>query len=64
MTTQKLVLKSLLGASALTVFSAGSAFAQTTPAEAAAFTGAGQGIQNTFTLSYDVDGEAQTHQLG
>jgi len=60
MTTQKLVLKSLLGASALTVFSAGSAFAQTTPAEAAAFTGAGQGIQNTFTLSYDVDGEAQT----
>jgi uncharacterized repeat protein (TIGR01451 family) len=44
-------MKGLLGATALTVFTAGSAHAQLTPA--------GTNVQNTFTLTYDVGGVTQ-----
>ena len=49
--TKTTLLKGLLGATALTVFTAGSAHAQLTPA--------GTNVQNTFTLTYDVGGVAQ-----
>ena len=49
--TKSTLLKSLLGATALTVFTVGSAHAQLTPA--------GTNVQNTFTLTYDVGGVAQ-----
>ena len=49
--TKTTLLKGLLGASALTVFTAGSAHAQLTPA--------GTNVQNTFTLTYDVGGVTQ-----
>ena len=49
--TKNMLLKSLLGATALTVFTAGSAHAQLTPA--------GTNVQNTFTLTYDVGGVTQ-----
>ena len=45
------LLKGLLGATALTVFTAGSAHAQLTPA--------GTNVENTFTLTYDVGGVTQ-----
>lgn len=44
-------MKGLLGATALTVFTAGSAHAQLTPA--------GTSVENTFTLTYDVGGVPQ-----
>ena len=49
--TKNIILKGLLGATALTVFTAGNAYAQLTPA--------GTNVQNTFTLTYDVGGVAQ-----
>lgn len=49
--TKNTILKGLLGATALTVFTAGSAHAQLTPA--------GTNVQNTFTLTYDVGGVTQ-----
>ncbi len=49
--TKTKLLKGLLGATALTVFTAGSAHAQLTPA--------GTNVQNTFTLTYDVGGVTQ-----
>ena len=49
--TNKILLKGLLGATALTVFTAGNAHAQFTPA--------GTGVENTFTLTYDVGGVSQ-----
>jgi len=49
--TKNILLKGLLGATALTVFTAGSAHAQLTPA--------GTNVQNTFTLTYDVGGVTQ-----
>ena len=49
--TKNTLLKGLLGATALTVFTAGNAHAQLTPA--------GTNVQNTFTLTYDVGGVAQ-----
>ena len=49
--TKNMLLKGLLGATALTVFTAGSAHAQLTPA--------GTNVQNTFTLTYDVGGVTQ-----
>ena len=49
--TKNTLLKGLLGATALTVFTAGNAHAQLTPA--------GTTVQNTFTLTYDVGGIAQ-----
>ncbi|MDB2437955.1 hypothetical protein N9W89_04520 [Hellea sp.] len=49
--TKTTILKGLLGATALTVFTAGSAHAQLTPA--------GTNVQNTFTLTYDVGGVEQ-----
>ena len=49
--TNKILLKGLLGATALTVFTAGNAHAQFTPA--------GTDVENTFTLTYDVGGVAQ-----
>ncbi len=49
--TKITILKGLLGATALTVFTAGSAHAQLTPA--------GTNVQNTFTLTYDVGGVTQ-----
>lgn len=49
--TKDNLLKALLGATALTVFTAGSAHAQLTPA--------GTNVQNTFTLTYDVGGVTQ-----
>lgn len=49
--TKTTILKGLLGATALTVFTAGSAHAQLTPA--------GTNVQNTFTLTYDVGGVTQ-----
>lgn len=58
MTKCKLI-KGLLGASALTAFSAGTAFAQTPPA-ANGFTEAGTTVSNTFTLNYDVNNTPQT----
>jgi len=51
MMTKNTILKGLLGATALTVFTAGSAHAQLTPA--------GTNVQNTFTLTYDVGGVTQ-----
>jgi len=51
MMTKNTILKALLGATALTVFTAGSAHAQLTPA--------GTNVQNTFTLTYDVGGVEQ-----
>jgi len=51
MMTKNTILKGLLGATALTVFTAGSAHAQLTPA--------GTNVQNTFTLTYDVGGVPQ-----
>jgi len=51
MMTKNTLLKGLLGATALTVFTAGSAHAQLTPA--------GTNVQNTFTLTYDVGGVEQ-----
>ena len=53
MTKQKLV-KGLLGASALTVLSTGTAFAQNS------FTPAGDTVSNTFTLNYEVNNTPQT----
>jgi len=49
--TKTTILKGLMGATALTVFTAGSAHAQLTPA--------GTNVQNTFTLTYDVGGVEQ-----
>ncbi len=49
--TKNILLKGLLGATALTVFTAGTAHAQLTPA--------GTNVQNTFTLTYDVGGVTQ-----
>ena len=49
--TKKILLKGLLGATALTVFTAGNAHAQLTPA--------GESVENTFTLTYDVGGVGQ-----
>ena len=49
--TKNTLLKGLFGATALTVFTAGNAHAQLTPA--------GTNVQNTFTLTYDVGGVAQ-----
>ena len=49
--TKNILLKGLLGATALTVFTAGNAHAQLTPA--------GTNVQNTFTLTYDVGGVTQ-----
>ena len=49
--TKKILLKGLLGATALTVFTAGNAHAQLTPA--------GESVENTFTLTYDVGGVTQ-----
>ena len=51
MMTKNTILKALLGATALTVFTAGSAHAQLTPA--------GTNVENTFTLAYDVGGVPQ-----
>ena len=48
------LLKGLLGATALTVFSAGTAFAQND------FTAAGETVSNTFTLNYEVNNTPQT----
>lgn len=53
MTKCKLI-KGLLGATALTVFSTGTAFAQN------AFTPAGELVSNTFTLDYEVNNTTQT----
>ncbi len=53
MTKYKLM-KGLLGASALTVLSTGTAFAQN------AFTPAGDTVSNTFTLNYEVNNTPQT----
>lgn len=52
MTKLQTITKGLLGATAITFFTAGSAFA--------GGTAAGTNVQNTFTLSYDVGGTAQT----
>ena len=49
--TKNTLLKGLFGATALTVFTAGNAHAQLTPA--------GTNVQNTFTLTYDVGGVTQ-----
>jgi len=51
MNKTKIISKALLGATALTVFSAGTAHAQLTPA--------GTNVQNTFTLDYRVSGVDQ-----
>jgi len=53
MTKCKLI-KGLLGATALTVFSTGTAFAQND------FTAAGETVSNTFTLNYEVNDTPQT----
>ena len=53
MTKCKLI-KGLLGATALTAFSAGTAFAQND------FTAAGTTVSNTFTLNYEVNDTPQT----
>jgi len=56
MTNSKKIMKGLLGATALTALSAGTAFAQVTPND---FTPAGTAVSNTFTLTYDVGGVQQ-----
>jgi len=56
MMTKNTILKGLLGATALTVFTAGSAHA-VEPANN--FTTADTPVSNTFTLTYDVDGVTQ-----
>jgi len=56
MTNSKKIMKGLLGASALTALSAGTAFAQATPNN---FTPAGTSVSNTFTLDYSVGGVDQ-----
>ena len=53
MTNTKVLLKALLGATALTVFTAGTAQAQNN------FTQAGTSVSNTFTLDYKVGGVDQ-----
>lgn len=59
MTITKLTLKALLGATALTALSAGSAYAQHVPGNENNFTPAGDTVSNTFTLNYNVDGTPQ-----
>jgi len=59
MTITKLTLKALLGATALTAFTAGSAYAQHVPGNENNFTQAGDTVSNTFTLNYSVDGTPQ-----
>jgi len=56
MTNTKLLLKSLLGATALTALSAGTAFA--------GGTAAGTTVTNTFTLDYNVGTTPQTQVTG
>ncbi|WP_409432911.1 hypothetical protein ACJ3XI_11980 [Litorimonas sp. RW-G-Af-16] len=56
MTHTSKLMKGLLAASALTVFSAGSAYAQITPNN---YTAAGTPVSNTFTLNYNVGGVPQ-----
>ena len=53
MTNTKILLKALLGATALTVFTTGTAQAQNN------FTQAGTSVSNTFTLDYKVGGVDQ-----
>jgi uncharacterized repeat protein (TIGR01451 family) len=59
MTITKLTLKALLGATALTAFTAGSAYAQHVPGTENNFTQAGDTVSNTFTLNYNVGGTPQ-----
>jgi len=59
MTKTKIILKGLLGATALTAFTAGSAYAQHVPGNENNFTQAGDNVSNTFTLTYSVDGTVQ-----
>ena len=56
MTKMRTLQKSLLGATILTVFASGSAYAQLTPNN---YTAAGTTVTNTFTLDYQVGGVAQ-----
>ncbi len=60
MTKSKQILKGLLGATALTAFSAGSAYAQHVPGTENNYTAAGANVSNTFTLNYNVSGTPQT----
>ena len=59
MTNTNKLLKVLLGASALTVFTAGSAFAQSITLTNNNFTAADTDVSNTFTLNYSVDSVPQ-----
>lgn len=52
--TKLKIMKGLMGATALTAFSAGTAFAQND------FTAAGSTVSNTFTLNYEVNNTTQT----